>query len=118
MLLTFKPTGNGKWFAVLETHAEVRQFGDTVHHQPRVSMRVWLQLLGHMYSIIEENWQKYKLTVKNQDLVVLKYYIQFMCRLLDYMLKGSPVQIHLAASSWRDQRRLTSCYVFSAGMQG
>lgn len=28
MLVTFEPTRNGKWFAILETHIEVRQFED------------------------------------------------------------------------------------------
>lgn len=36
LLLTFKPTGNGKWFAILETHAEVRQFEDVAFQQPGV----------------------------------------------------------------------------------
>lgn len=38
LLLTFKPTGNGKWFAILETHAEVREFKDAAFHELRVSM--------------------------------------------------------------------------------
>ncbi len=38
LLLTFKPTGNGKWFAILETHAEVRQFEDVVSQWPRFSL--------------------------------------------------------------------------------
>lgn len=47
LLLTFKPTGNGKWFAILETHAEVRQFEDAAFWWQRVSIWVLLkQLLG------------------------------------------------------------------------
>lgn len=38
LLLTFKPTGNGKWFAILKTHAEVRQLVDTAFQWPRVSL--------------------------------------------------------------------------------
>lgn len=33
LLLTLKPTGNGKWFAILETHAEVSQFEDAAIHR-------------------------------------------------------------------------------------
>lgn len=37
-LLTFKPTGNGKWFAILETHAEVRQIEDAAFQWLNVSL--------------------------------------------------------------------------------
>lgn len=40
LLLTFKPTGNGKWFAILETHAEVRRFVNAVFHSLAVSASV------------------------------------------------------------------------------
>lgn len=40
LLLTFKPTGNGKWFAILETHAEVRRFVNAVFHSLAVSFSV------------------------------------------------------------------------------
>lgn len=53
MLLTFKATGNGKWFAILETHAEVRQIEDAAFQWPGVSLRALLQLLGQMHSAID-----------------------------------------------------------------
>lgn len=40
LLLTFKPTGNGKWFAILETHAEVRRFVNAVFYSLAVSSSV------------------------------------------------------------------------------
>lgn len=55
LLLTFKPTGNGKWFAILETYFEVTQFEDAAFQWSEVSLRVVLQLLGQMHSAIETN---------------------------------------------------------------
>lgn len=39
LLLAFKPTGNGKWFAILKTYAEVRQFEDASLQWARVSLQ-------------------------------------------------------------------------------
>lgn len=55
LLLTFKPTGNGKWLAILETHAEVRQFEDAAFQQPGVCLRALLQLLGQLCPALGNN---------------------------------------------------------------
>lgn len=53
LVLTFKATGNGKWFAILETHAEVRRFW---------RRRSFLAARG--LAEIDNNWKKHELTFK------------------------------------------------------